>query len=178
MTDNNQTGLAKIQDRARNRVREVFAEVFTDEELDQMLKAEIDAFFNKPTDKMKLVSINRREYQGHGQPERYVTEATEVNLSPFQLIVWQFCSMQVLEMLTKNLDQPEFKAQDNLMTLSNNDGSYTNFMVTELGAELQKRAESMAKDNMHLMFAQMFAGMFKQGREEMLMEFQSRFNGM
>lgn len=175
MDNSEPTGLAKIQDRARNRVREVFAEVFTDEELDQMLKAEIESFFKKPAEKMNLVKVNHRAYQGHGQPEKYVTEATEVKLSPFQLIVWQFCSQQVLDMLTKNMEQPEFTARDTFLTLQNADGSLSNFMVTELGEELQKRSENMAKENMHLMFAQMFAGMFKQSKDEMMIEFSQRF---
>lgn len=173
------TGIALIQERARNKVRDVFAEVFTDEELDAMLKAEIDAFFHKPAEKMKLVS--REKVQGsysnnHGTGIQH--EFAEVTLSPFQLIVWEHCASRVKELLDKMCKEQPMQATDTGMYIPdplNQSSAGFNVEYTELSDELEKRAEKMAKENVHMMFVQMFAGMFSKSKQDMMFEFTNRF---
>lgn len=173
MTDNKLP--ATLQERARARVQEALADIYTDEELDAMVRQEIDAFFSKPTENFTVSSKRRKSENWNSLTVDYFTEATECKLSPFQLIVWNMCATMVLNKIVETSHDPKVGITTTFTTIVNDNGAQTPLEVKEMGEEIQRRAEQMAQENIGKMFAFMFSGMMEGSKQEMMNDFVARF---
>lgn len=176
MTDSNQAKVpATLAERARARVQEALADIYTDEELDKMVRQEIDAFFTKPSERFATCQKRRKNEDWNNPTIDYWTEQVECKLSPFQLIIWNMCATLVMNKLVETKNDPVLGITTIMESVNRPDGSMgTPIETKQMGEEIQKRAEKMAAEFAPKMFAYMFAGMMEQSRDQMMMEFQSR----
>lgn len=172
--------IATIEERTRDRVREVFAGLLTDQELDQLVKKAYNKFFNEPSETV-IIQKQVRD-SGFGQPHKKVLETTGVKASPFEVICFDFFALEVNKKLTELFQSPEMQASIEHHWVTGDfeaqGGSrfHNNATITRLGDELQKRSEQMAKDNAHLFFQQMFANYLSMSRNELINDIHNVLN--
>lgn len=173
--------IATIEERTRDRVREVFAGLLTDQELDQLVKKAYDKFFNEPSETV-IIQKQVRD-GGFAQPHKKVLETTGVKASPFEVICFDFFALEVNKKLTELFQGPEMTAsiehhwvKGDFETQDGSSKFHNNATVTRLGEELQKRSEQMAKDNAHLFFQQMFANYLSMSRTELINDIHNVLN--
>lgn len=167
---------ATLEERAREAVNAALGTIYTDEELDAMVRAEVDRFFNKPTEKFAVCSKRRKDSNWNSNTAEYWSEFTEAQLSPFQLLVWNMCATLVLNRIVETSQDEKLGIITTFQSVTDDHGNMgPSVQVNQLGEEIQKRAEQLAKDNMHLMFVQMFSNMMQMGKEDMMADFARRF---
>lgn len=176
MSDTEKKLPATLEERAREAVNAALGTIYTDEELDAMVRSEVDRFFTKPIEQFKCSSKRRFDKNFNSQTIDYWHECIETPLSPFQLIVWNMCATLVLNRIVETSKDPGLGITTLWESSCDEMGNTTSMNVTEFGSEIQKRAEALAEQNMHRMFAQMFAGMMTQAKSEMMAEFYNRFS--
>ena len=167
---------ATLEERAREAVNAALGTIYTDEELDALVRAEVDRFFTKPTEKFAVCSKRRRDSNWNSSTTEYWSEYTEAQLSPFQLLVWNMCASLVLNRIVETSQDEKLGIITTFQAVTDDHGNVgPSVQVNQLGEEIQKRAEQLAKDNMHLMFVQMFSNMMQMGKEDMMADFARRF---
>jgi hypothetical protein len=165
---------ATLAERARERVQHALADIYTDEELDAMVKQEIDAFFNKPTERFEVKS-RRKDSSWQNHTIDYFDEVTGVQVSPCRLIIWNMCATMVMNRIAETASDSRLGIHTVYQTMRDEAGVESGMNITQMGEEIEKRAQKLAEENIGRMFSFMFAGMMNQSKAEMLMEFQSKF---
>lgn len=103
---------ATLMQGVKDRIKATFISLIPDDEWDRMVNSEIDKFF-EPT-KMKISSAGRQSSgYGYGNTRDKFESDTiiELEMSPFQQIIWDMCAEKAREKLKAKLETEYFENQ-------------------------------------------------------------------
>lgn len=100
---------SKLMQGVKDRVKATFVALIPDIQWDEMVKKEIDAFFNKTS---KLEISNKHEKDNYWN--KYLV--TETEQSPFRAIIWKECLKYTTEKLKEDLTKELFEETYNSET--------------------------------------------------------------
>lgn len=171
--------IATIEERTRDRIREVFAGLLSDEELDTLIKKAYDKFFNEPSERV-IIDRTVREEGGNftGKPQRKVLETTGVKASPFEVICFDFFAREVHKHISGIFESEDFNISHQSEFVTDEHGQNGMYVPTiNLGKELEERCEKLAKEKSHIFFESIFAGFMSTARVDMINQITNNLHG-